>query len=122
MMKLNNLLTYFRPTCRPQKKKFLYKLFEEITWGSRWVIFFSLICAIIFELANKKQKEEYLSLFQKYNELEKEKNNALQLQEDLKMQINSQSDHAWIEMTLMKGLGLVPEGQTKVFFKTSLKL
>ena len=40
----------------------------------------------------------------------------LEEKEDLKLQINSQKDPAWIELTLMKGLGLVPEGQLKVYF------
>lgn len=32
------------------------------------------------------------------------------------LEINSQSDPAWVELMLMKNLGLVPEGQIKVFF------
>ncbi|MCE2983850.1 MAG: hypothetical protein LW832_09830 [Parachlamydia sp.] len=49
--------------------------------------------------------------------LQKEKRTALKRQEDLQLQINSQSDPAWIELTLMKGLGLVPEGEQKVYFQ-----
>lgn len=51
--------------------------------------------------------------------MQNEKQKALQKQQDLKWQINSQSDLAWIELTLMKGLGLVPEGKKKVFFYPS---
>jgi hypothetical protein len=32
------------------------------------------------------------------------------------LQINSQSDLAWIELTLMKGLGVAPEDSQKVYF------
>lgn len=35
---------------------------------------------------------------------------------DLEMQITSQSDRAWIELLLMKKLGLVPEGYQKITF------
>jgi hypothetical protein len=37
--------------------------------------------------------------------------------EELLRQIRSQSDPEWIELVLMKRLGLVPEGQTKVYFE-----
>lgn len=36
--------------------------------------------------------------------------------EDLLMQIESQSDPAWIELLIKKHLGMVPYGQTKVYF------
>ena len=38
-------------------------------------------------------------------------------QRDLKLQVASQSDPAWIELALIKGLGLVPEGYTKIYYK-----
>lgn len=37
--------------------------------------------------------------------------------EELQREINSQSDPAWIELTLMRILGLVPEGYTKVYIQ-----
>lgn len=40
----------------------------------------------------------------------------LALREDLTDQVESQNDPAWVEMTLMRVLGLVPEGQSKVYF------
>ena len=49
--------------------------------------------------------------------LECEKILAMQNQDDLRMQIASQSDPQWIEMVLMEKLGVVPEGQVKVYFK-----
>jgi hypothetical protein len=63
----------------------------------------------------------YRGLQERLNELENEKRLALDLRENLLYQINSQSDHDWIELTLMKGLGLVPEDQTKVFFSETLQ-
>ena len=37
--------------------------------------------------------------------------------EELLRQIHSQSDPEWMELILKKRLGLVPEGQTKVYFE-----
>lgn len=36
---------------------------------------------------------------------------------NLDMQIMSQSDPRWITLTLMRVLGVVPEGETKLYFK-----
>jgi len=37
--------------------------------------------------------------------------------DDLLVQIESQSDPAWIEMLIKKKLGMVADGQTKVYFE-----
>ena len=44
--------------------------------------------------------------------------NAALREEDLQMRIASQNDPAWIEMVLMREIGVVPEGWIKVHFKT----
>ena len=49
-------------------------------------------------------------------EMEKEKVAVSQEREDLALQLQSETDPAWIEMLLMKELGVVPEGWTKVHF------
>jgi hypothetical protein len=51
------------------------------------------------------------------SELLEEKRVASEKRTRLLMQIHSQSDPAWIELTLMRVLGTVPENQTKVYFK-----
>ncbi len=89
---------------------------EHFLWRSWWVVIFILLCCILFEHAVYPQKQEYAKLAAHLKELSIEKDQALQLQAELLMQVNSQSDPAWIELTLMKGLGLTPEDQTKVFF------
>lgn len=82
-----------------------------------WVALFSLICLLAFEhVADKKNKEREILLSQ-LQKLQSEKNIALEIHEELLRQINSQSDPAWIELTLMKVLGLTPDGQTKAFIK-----
>jgi hypothetical protein len=94
----------------------LLKIAEEAILYSWWVIIFFLLCYITYEQASKKIHREYEKLEQRQQELAAEKVAALKLQEDYLLQINSQSDQAWIELTLIKGLGLVPEDQTKIFF------
>jgi len=51
--------------------------------------------------------------------LEKQKIEALKLRGDLLLQIQSQSDPAWVEMVLKRNLGMVREGQVKVYFHTN---
>lgn len=93
-------------------QKFVQCVFIQ-SW---WVIAFILICAILYEHGLKERDTLYLQLTDQWLSLQKEKQAALFKQQNLQLQINSQSDLAWIELTLMKGLGLVPEGQQKVYF------
>ncbi len=92
------------------------RLFEELLQKSWWVILFFLICLFAYDHAMKKRHQEETQLKKKLEDIRYEKSIAMEKQEELKLQIASQTDPAWIEMTLMKGLGLVPEGQKKVLF------
>lgn len=83
---------------------------------SWWVLAFVFACAIIYEQGLKNRDHLYQQLTEQRSALLQEKQEALRQQENLQLQINSQSDLAWVELTLMKGLGLVPEGQQKVYF------
>ena len=60
-------------------------------------------CAILTALTT-------ISLEQAQKECELEK-------QQLQLKIASQTDPAWIEMILMRDLGVVPEGYLKVYFK-----
>lgn len=108
-----------------QRLKFLniYSFFpalsywEKLFWSFWWIIAFSLICFFFYEWGVRRIEKETNILENRLHELEREKNSILFLQKQLNQQINSQSDPYWIEFTLMKGLGLVPEGQTKVYFE-----
>lgn len=84
---------------------------------SWWVLAFLLICAIFYERGLKGRDEEFQKLREQQKQLEQAKEQALATQQDLKRQINSQSDPAYVELLLMKRLGLTPEDQQKVFFK-----
>ena len=81
-----------------------------------WVALFLLFCYTLYEQGLKKRNDQYATLHNQESELILQKELATALHEKLLLQVNSQSDPAWVELVLMKGLGLVPESQTKVFF------
>lgn len=94
-------------------------IFDQLFRRSWWVILFGIISYMLLEQGMKIRNREYAKLQAQYIELEKQKKEALALQERLMLEINSQSDPAWVELALMKGLGVVPEEQIKVFFDYS---
>ncbi len=81
-----------------------------------WVAVFISVCALVYFNSVSKKDEVLCALEGRMDYLNAEKTALLQEKEDLLLQVNSQSDPAWIQLTLMKGLGLVPEGQLKVYF------
>ena len=52
--------------------------------------------------------------------LQNEERDATLIHQALLKQINSQGDPEWLEMVLMKGLGVAPEGQIKVLFTEAI--
>lgn len=88
---------------------------KELT-DSWWVMAFILISAIFYEQGLHRRDSLYTQLVEQWNSLLKEKQQALEEQNNLEAQINSQGDLAWVELTLIRELGLVPEGQQKVYF------
>lgn len=83
---------------------------------SWWVILFLSICSIVYSYAAHKKDEVITILDEQIHVLKQEQKILQQEKDDLLSQVNSQGDPAWIELTLMKGLGLVPQGQWKVYF------
>ena len=83
---------------------------------SWWVVAFIFGCAILYEHGLKERSRLYQQLTEQAATLTKEKALALDTQERLQRQINSQNDPAWVELTLMKQLGVVPKGQKKIYF------
>ena len=90
------------------------RTFFQQSW---WVIAITLLCAYVYFQAAQKKDLVIGSLEKQLNALVTEKRSLEDLHEDLRLQVNSQSDPAWIELTLKKGLGLVPEGERKVYFE-----
>jgi hypothetical protein len=100
-----------------QGKSFELSLFQK-TVRSWWVMFLFLIAAIYFQAAYSRHAA-LSSLSSRLKEMENAKAAAIGQQADLVLQLQSESDPAWIELVLMKELGVVPEGWTKVHFKKS---
>ena len=92
-------------------------IIEECFLKSWWVILILLLCFAFSEQQTHKRHQVSAQLSSQMNELKREKVIAQERHNRLLMEIKSQSDPAWIELVLMKELGLVPEGQTKVLFK-----
>jgi hypothetical protein len=78
---------------------------------------FIVACLSFYYHAMQKKSELHGELIKKQQELKALKALSLEEREDLVLQIGSQNEVEWIEMVLKKRLGVVPEGQTKVFFK-----
>ena len=74
-------------------------------------------CYVLYSHGTQKKNRDVAELKERLYDLESKRQCVLEIKEDLELQIRSQSDPEWIQMTLMKGLGVVPEGQTKVYFK-----
>lgn len=93
--------------------------FENFFISSSWLFLFLLLCYELYAYSARKIDREYEKLSVQYRDLMEEKEKALKINADYLLQINSQSDQDWVELTLMKVLGLVPEEQVKVFFPKS---
>lgn len=93
-----------------------YRTFESLFLKSWWVVLFMLCCYFLYEQGLMKREHDFTKLQTQYQELLKQRDLALAEQETLTVQINSQSDPEYVELTLMKVLGLTPEGSTKVLF------
>ncbi|MBM3202018.1 MAG: hypothetical protein FJZ56_06385 [Chlamydiae bacterium] len=81
-----------------------------------WVVLFVFSVSLLYKQCVHAKIVVHQSLLERKSDLEKQKNDALRNKEELLLKLASQNDPKWVEMTLMKGLGVVPEGQTKVLF------
>lgn len=81
-----------------------------------WVVLFVLTVSLLYKKSVHAKVSLHQTLYERRCDLERQKNKALTDKEELLLKLSSQSDPHWVEMTLMRGLGVVPEGQTKVLF------
>lgn len=110
-MKLTERYTKF------QEHSLLASLLEEVFIRSWWVVFFILFCCIGYEQGLKKLHVDYRKLNHQYKELTEEYQKVFEQHKYLEAELFSFNDPDWIELVLRKELGLVPENQTKVYFK-----
>jgi hypothetical protein len=82
-------------------------------WG---VFLFSLSCLILYGQKARDRARKLSELSFRLQELKKEQLLVLQERDHLTQRLQSESDPAWIEMVLMKELGVVPEGWVKIRF------
>ena len=93
------------------------RIYDALVTRSWWVFLFIGACYVLYSHGTQKKNRDVAELKERLYDLELKRQCVLEVKEDLELQIRSQSDPEWIQMTLMKGLGVVPEGQTKVYFK-----
>ena len=77
---------------------------ESFIMHSWWVVVFMLACYFCYEQGQKKRDLDFAKLSLQYKLLQDEYKNAIIQRDNLLMQINSQNDPEWVEMTLMKVL------------------
>jgi hypothetical protein len=82
-----------------------------------WVVAILGVTSLVYFHGMRKKEWELQELHHRKMALEHAKKGLLEEREDLKAQIESQQDSAYVEMVLIKGLGMVPEGQHKVYFE-----
>ncbi|MCF7852877.1 MAG: hypothetical protein K9M07_06520 [Simkaniaceae bacterium] len=82
-----------------------------------WVILCVLMSYGLHLHANQQKHQKMTILKASLSSLSFEKMRSLEYQNELKDRLDCQGDPEWIAMILMKGLGVVPEGQTKVHFQ-----
>lgn len=76
------------------------------------------LIAIVTEKALKSVRVDRELLAEQLIALEHEKKLEEAKQKKLKRILQSHSDPAWIELVLIRELGLLPEGQIKLIFKS----
>ena len=81
-----------------------------------WIFAFVIFCGTFYMQRGTKRDEALSELSFRLQEMEKEKLLACQKRDDMLLRLHSQNDPAWIEMILMRDLGVVPEGWVKVHF------
>lgn len=81
-----------------------------------WVIGCCVLCLIGYIEGIKSRSLMAQELKFKISEIEREIAFASQENEELSLQLASRDDPAWIELVLLKQVGVVPDGFLKVHF------
>jgi hypothetical protein len=81
-----------------------------------WVLCFCVVTTSIYFQNMQEKKRKLAELMTRQDSLHREMLLATQERDSLRLQMDSQNDPSWIEMVLMRDLGVVPEGWLKVHF------
>jgi len=96
------------------------RIMEVMKWKSWWWVALFIVGLGCFYYPSIKDKNLVIKELEfRLEEMQKKKMAVLQEREELVLKTQSQNDPAWIEMVLMRDLGVVPEGWLKVHFKKS---
>ncbi len=101
---------------RKNEKKQSLVAFAQKNASAFRLLLCGAVCFFLYYGATHKKSELIAELQKTIEELEETKKLSLEEREDLVLQLHSREDDAWIEMVLKKRLGVVPEGQMKVYF------
>ncbi len=95
----------------------IFFIYHQVFLKSWWVIAFLLLAFCFYERGVKVLEKELVICCEKEKAL-LQKIAILDLKRsDLECQIQSQNDPEWIELVLIRVLGVVPEGYTKIYFE-----
>jgi uncharacterized membrane protein len=81
-----------------------------------WVIAFFILVLAIYLSSLKQQQETIQEALTELQQLTQKKNKLYAQKEELLLQMENQTNPAWIEIVLKRNLGLVPKNQVKVYF------
>lgn len=81
-----------------------------------WVFLAIAVSCFIYTYPTGKKRIAVERMKSRIYQMQVKKQSYLEENENLELQISSQSDLDWIELALKRGLGLVPEGQKKIYF------
>ncbi len=84
--------------------------------ASWWVFAFAISCFAIYEQASCRLAKGIEKLSVRACDLENAIHKLEQSGSELRLQVLSQNDPNSIELSLISGLGLVPEGYTKIYY------
>ncbi len=82
-----------------------------------WVVGFFLLCGFIYERSWSHFHREHQRLHQKKKEIEHSLLVAEEDRQHLQCLLESRDDPAWHELLLREHLGMIAEGETKVYFR-----
>ncbi len=83
---------------------------------SWWVLAFAIVTFALYEQASCRLMKGIEKLSIRAQDLENAICKAEKKQTELRLQVASQNDPQWIELSLIMGLGLVPDGYTKIYY------
>lgn len=95
-------------------------IWTELFVRSWWVWVCCIVCFGLYEQAARALQQEITELESEISLCSKKLELVMHIQEELKLQLGSLQDPAWIEQILIQHLGVVPEGYTKIYFKNEI--